>query len=126
MFGKFLRSAKRLQLVFLALTILLASMVVVLGRRFATQDRQLFEKQLDDEREAAVGLAVIALEQRIASVERALTDILAESDKANPVTQPPNSVFFYFRPGLFRSWLADGLDYLPCVYAQDEAQQNLF
>jgi len=125
MFGTVLRSTKRLQFTFLLLTVALAFTVVLLGRRLGTQDQQLFEKQLDDEREAAAGIAVIALEQRIVSVERVLTKILADNGNEKPAPAS-DSVFFRFVADSVQSWPADGLVYLPSAREAVEAPETLF
>jgi signal transduction histidine kinase len=100
-------------MVFLAVMLLLASTLVVLGWRLIVDDRKLSEKRIDDQREVTAGEAVITLERRIAGIERDLDQALSSGGIAESLAPPAGAVFLEMRQGTIRALPENGLAYYP-------------
>jgi signal transduction histidine kinase len=104
--------------------LLLASTLGLLGWRLFADDQKLAEKQMGDQRQAAAGQAVIALQRRIAEVERGLDEILADT---TPSSVPPaGAVFIQIRERSIRAWPDDGLAFYPEVPGNVETLSPVF
>jgi hypothetical protein len=113
MLDHWLRDPRQLRFVFLAVMILLASVLGFLGWSLYRQDRLLSAKRLDDQRETAAGLIVPALEKRISRIEENLARTLETGvwDESSLPTQ--GAVFVEFQSGSIRVWPENALLYYP-------------
>ena len=111
--------ARKLQVVFLAVMLLLAATLGWLAWRLLAQDRQLSAQRLADQRETAADLAVAALEKRLAGVEQDL-------DTPKKLALSGGAIVVTFQAGSVRAWPENGLLYHPELRAAPEAPAALF
>ncbi len=112
-------SPRRLQGLFLALTLLFGAAVGWLGWRLLEQDRALARQRRLEQLEAAADRVTGALYRRLAEFE----ELLAPGGTGR---LPPGAVLLRARRGRIEVWPPDGLLYLPFVPAQPEAPAAVF
>src|SRR5262245_41847978 len=111
---------RQIRLVFLAVMILLASMLGCVAWLLLEQDRQLAAQRLGERRDAAADLAVASLEKRISSIEQEIGRIL--TDKNAKLAFPSGgAAFVQLQPGSIRSWPDNALIYYPILPESPEA-----
>src|SRR5262245_60480799 len=117
--------ARQIRWVFLAVMILLGSLLGGVAWWLLGQDRQLAAQRLGERRDAAADLAVAALERRISGIEQELTRVLADRG-ANPVAPAGGAVVVQLLTASIRCWPDDGLIYYPIVPETPGASDAIF
>src|SRR5262245_13045674 len=116
---------RQIRLVFLAVMILLGSMLGCVAWLLIVQNRPLADERLGLWGDAAADLAVATLEKRISGIEQEIGRVLANKN-AEPAAPAGGAAFVQFRPGSIRSWPDDALIYYPVLPESTEASDFPF
>jgi signal transduction histidine kinase len=127
-----LKTPQQIRLVFVAVMILLALTLGLLGYRLLTQGQELSQKRLNDQRDAASAEVVIALQKRISAIERDLEQILVDGAGGKAPTPPRGGLFVHLVSDSIRVWPEGGLAYYPdlpetidpVIWAADELEHQ--
>jgi signal transduction histidine kinase len=116
---------RQIRFVFLAVMVLLASLLGGVAWWLLQQDRQLATQRLGERRDAGADLAIAALEKRVSGIEQELTRMLADHE-AKPAGPAGGAVFVQILPNGVRSWPDDALIYYPVVAEAPEPSEAVF
>ncbi len=120
------RGPRQFRLLFMATMAVLSVTLAWLGWLLLQQDRRLETQRRQERREAAVDLAVAALEKRLSAVEQDLADTLTAGEPPPGRAPAGGAVVVVHQPPAFRVSPAGGLLYLPELPEPPSAPAAIF
>jgi hypothetical protein len=107
---------------FLLIALVPSALLIWFGYRSLTQDRALVLQQVQERREQAADLIVVAIGRNLAADEHSLRD----SSAMQALAQPDGAVTVVFTPGRVAAFPGDRLLYDPVTPTANEAPAHLF